>query len=163
MRLGVRIGTCAFAAGVAALSWVQSGIVAGAPPLKDITLTPLGVHRTGWFDRGGSEIVAYDPATRRAYSVNLQESQVDVIDISNPASPVELAPIDVSSWGTQANSVDVHGGVVAIAIEANPKTSPGSVLFTTASGDFLSRSGRRAAGHADVHTRRPLRARRERR
>jgi hypothetical protein len=138
MRLGVRISTSVFAAIVAALSWFQSSTVAGAPPPKDITITPIGVHRTGYFDRGGSEIAAYDPGTRRAFSVNLQDSQVDVLDISNPANPTALAPIDVSQWGTQANSVDVHDGVVAIAIEAAPKTSPGFVLFTTPSGDFLS-------------------------
>ena len=134
----VRVSVCVFAAGVAALSWFQSSTVAGAPPPKDITLTPIGVHRTGYFDRGGSEIAAYDPGTRRVFSVNLQDSQVDVLDISDPTNPTALAPIDVSQWGSQANSVAVHDGVVAIAIEAAPKTNPGIVLFTTPSGDFLS-------------------------
>jgi hypothetical protein len=127
-----------FAAAVAAMSWFQATAVTGAPPPKDIAIAPIGVHRTGYFDRGGSEIAAYDPGTKRVYSVNLQDSQVDVLDISDPAHPTALAPIDVSQWGTQANSVDAHDGVVAIAIEANPKTSPGFVLFTTPSGDFLS-------------------------
>jgi hypothetical protein len=125
------------AAVIAALGWWQSGAVAGAPP-KDITLTPIGVYRSGVFDRGGSEIAAYDPMTRRVFSVNLLGSQVDVLDLSDPTNPMPLAPIDVSQWGSQANSVSVHGGVVAIAIEDAIKTSNGKVLFTTASGDFLS-------------------------
>jgi DNA-binding beta-propeller fold protein YncE len=139
MRIGVRVSVGAFLAAVTGASWLQSSMVAGAvPPSKDITITPIGVHRTGYFDSGGSEIAAYDPGTRRVFSVNLEDAQVDVLDISDPTNPVALAPIEVSPWGTQANSVDAHNGVVAIAIEAAPKTSPGNVLFTTASGDFLS-------------------------
>src|SRR5262245_31228507 len=123
--------------GLGTMAW-QAGSVAGAPPPKDIELTKIGVHRTGAFNRGGSEIAAYDPGTKRIYSVNLRDTQVDVLDISDPTNPVALAPIDVADHGDQANSVAVHRGVVAIAIQASPKTSPGKVLFTTASGDFLS-------------------------
>src|SRR5262245_15609627 len=120
--------------GLGTLVW-QTGSVAGQQPPKDIELHPIGVHRTGAFDRGGSGSAAYDPGTKRIYSVNLRDTQVDVLDISDPANPTALAPIDVSTFGNQANSVTVHGGVVAIAVEASPKTKPGKVLFTTASGD----------------------------
>lgn len=127
----------ALAMGLGAMVW-QVGSLAGAPPPQDIELTAIGVHRTSAFDQGGSEIAAYDPGTKRIYSVNLRDSQIDVLDISNPSHPVALAPIDVSQWGSQANSVAVHGGVVAIAIEDFVKTNTGKVLFTTPSGDFLS-------------------------
>jgi hypothetical protein len=132
-----KTGALALATGLGALAWSGSTIT-GAPPPKDIALTPIGVYRTNAFDQGGAEVAAYDPGTRRVYAVNLRETQIDVLDISNPAHPVPLAPIDVSPYGSQANSVAVHGGVVAIAVEAALKTDPGKVLFVTPSGDFLS-------------------------
>lgn len=110
----------------------------GAPPPKGISLTPIGVYRTGIFDQGGSEIAAYDAATKRLFTVNLRDQRVDVIDISNPASPFLTLTIPITAWGSQANSVAVRDGIIAIAVEANAKTDPGTVIFMDAFGGFLS-------------------------
>ena len=111
---------------------------AAAPPPKGIVLTPIGVYRSSHFNAGGAEIAAYDAATKRVFIVNLADQRVDVVDISAPASPFLADVIDITPWGAQANSVAVHDGVVAVAIEALVKTDPGTVAFFTAAGVPLS-------------------------
>src|SRR5262245_14001384 len=48
----------------AALAFFNSGPVVVGQVQKEISLKAVGVYRTGWFDQGGSEIAAYDPASR---------------------------------------------------------------------------------------------------
>jgi hypothetical protein len=55
---------------------------------------------------------------------------VDVLDLADPTKPVKVGTITV---GGSANSVAAHDGLVAIAVEATPKTNPGSVLLVQAS------------------------------
>jgi hypothetical protein len=69
--------------------------------------------------------------------VNLADRTIDILDLSDPSAPSLVTTIDVAPWGTQANSVAVKHGLVAVAIEAAPKTSPGTVAFFDADGQFL--------------------------
>lgn len=94
-----------------------------------ITIEPIGTYRTGVFDAGAAEIVAYDAGTRRLFVVNAAATTVDVLDIRNPASPQRVATLDASALGASANSVAVKKGLVAVAIEAPIKTDPGLVAF----------------------------------
>ncbi|MGH7452175.1 MAG: choice-of-anchor I domain-containing protein, partial [bacterium] len=103
-----------------------------------LELKKIGTYKTGIFDQGASEIVAHDRKTQRLFVVNAQAARIDVVDISNPTSPVALAPIDVTPYGVVANSVDVHDGVVAVAVQNAVKTDPGKVVFFNAKGQFLS-------------------------
>ena len=127
----MRVGMMAIALGAAV------ALPAATPP-KGIELTPIGVYRSFHFDGGGAEIAAYDPATKRVFAVNLADRRVDVIDISDPTVPFLADSIDISPWGSQANSVAVHNGVIAVAIEALVKTDPGTVGFFTATGVYLN-------------------------
>lgn len=92
---------------------------------SSVALTPLGTYRTGTFDEGGAEIVAYDPRRERAFSVNAQAGTVDVIDISRPARPRRAARLDAPG----ANSVSIERGMVAVAEQAAVTTDPGRVSF----------------------------------
>lgn len=94
-----------------------------------IDLNLVGRYASGIFDDGGAEIVAYDPSTQRVFVVNASAVTVDVIDMADPGHPVLLDTIDASAEGASANSVAVFGGVAAVAIEADPKTDPGKVVF----------------------------------
>jgi DNA-binding beta-propeller fold protein YncE len=114
-----------------------NGPLMGSGIQKDITLAPLGVYRTGLFDQGGSEIAAYDPATKRVFGVNLKDQRIDVLDISDPSAPSLALTIPVANWGSQANSVAVHDGIVAVAVEAFTKTDPGTVAFFSTYGALL--------------------------
>jgi DNA-binding beta-propeller fold protein YncE len=82
---------------------------------------------------GAAEITAFDAASKRLFVVNGANGTVDVLDLSQPTAPKLVATINVSSMGAGVNSVAVHEGLVALAIEANPKTSAGKVAFYQAS------------------------------
>lgn len=115
-----------FIAVVAVSFGASSGAI--AQPLN-VTLTPIGTHHAGLFDEGAAEIVAFDPKTDRVFAINAAEATVDVIDVSDPTTPTLFDTIDASALGGGANSVAVHNGVAAVAIEADEKTDNGLVAF----------------------------------
>jgi 2',3'-cyclic-nucleotide 2'-phosphodiesterase / 3'-nucleotidase / 5'-nucleotidase len=55
------------------------------------------------------------------------------LSILNPTSPVKVGMVDMSPYGAVVNSVAFHNGLVAVAVEANPKTSPGVVVLLDSS------------------------------
>jgi DNA-binding beta-propeller fold protein YncE len=96
------------------------------------TPVSLTMEKIGGFDGaavGAAEITAFDPASKRLFVVNGANGNVDVLDLSNPAAPARAGTISVTGLGAAVNSVAVHDGLVALAIEASPKTSPGKVAF----------------------------------
>lgn len=100
-------------------------------------ITPVGSFETGVFDEGAAEIVAYDAASQRAFFTNADANSLGILDISDPANPALVEYIDLSSYGDGTNSVAVSAGLVAVAVEADPVTDPGSVVFFDTDGDFL--------------------------
>ncbi|MEZ4518077.1 MAG: choice-of-anchor I family protein [Chloroflexota bacterium] len=109
-----------------------------ATDARTITLQKIGDYQTGFFDEGGSEIVAYSERSQRLYSVNAAETSVDIIDLSDPANPTLVSTIDASAYGASANSVAVYGRWVAVAIEADPKTDPGKLVFFDLDGNYVN-------------------------
>lgn len=103
-----------------------------------IRLEEMGRYSTGSFGSGAAEISAFDPASRRLFMINALSAKVDVINIADPTVPSLLFQIDVSSYGAGINSVAVHNGVVAVAVENAVKQNNGKVVFFTANGVFLS-------------------------
>ena len=104
-----------------------------------ISLDVLGTHRTGQFDQSAAEIVAFDPATARAFVVNANSGSVDVLDASDPTDPTFVQSISAAGTaaadgsivpvGAIANSVDVRDdGLVVVAVESDVKTDPGWLL-----------------------------------
>jgi hypothetical protein len=114
-----------------AIAWAFSPLAQAGN--QTLSLKVLGQHQTGIFAQGAAEIVAYDANTRRVFKVNAQAATIDVLDISNPASPSLVGTIDASALGGSANSVAVKKGNVAVAIEATDKQAPGLVAFYKAS------------------------------
>jgi hypothetical protein len=102
-----------------------------------LTLTPLGTYSTGIFGGSAAEIVSYDAATHQAFVVNYAGATIDVLDLSDPTAPKRVQAIDITPYGAAANSVDVFGGLLAVAVEANVKTDNGSVAFFTTAGEFI--------------------------
>ena len=103
-----------------------------------ISLLPLGQYRTGIYRESAAEIVTFDAASQRAFVINAASGEVDVLDLSDPASPTLAFTIDVSDLGADANSVATRGGIVAIAVEAAVRTDPGFVAFYDVDGNRLS-------------------------
>ena len=91
---------------------------------------PLGAART--------EIAAFDPKSKQAFVTNAEDNRLDVYNLKNPAAPTLVQSIDLSPYGAGPNSVDVSNGLVAVAVEADPITSPGTVEFFTTKGAHLA-------------------------
>lgn len=107
---------------------------APTPPAN--TPKSLTLEKIGTYDGvvlGAAEITAYDSASKRLFVVNGANGTVDVLNLQDPTKPVKVGTITVDTLGGAAvNSVAVHDGLVAIAIESNPKTAPGKVAFYNA-------------------------------
>jgi DNA-binding beta-propeller fold protein YncE len=123
----------------------------GEQPTSPVGLSAkfLGRYAAGAFDKGAAEIVTFDKKSGRVFVVNANAATVDVLDISDPASPQKIQTIAVAAADPQktlgaANSVAAHDGVLAVAIEASPKTDPGLVAFYDA--ETLALLGKVAVG-----------------
>ncbi len=109
-----------------------------APPTAKLQLEPLGVFKHGAYGNGAAEIAAYDRGSRRLFVVNADSRSVDILDLRDPSKPALVTRLKLTPYGHIANSVAVHQGVVAAAVEANPKTDPGRVVFFDANGRYLN-------------------------
>jgi hypothetical protein len=125
-------------AAVAVATLTMSSHPASAFTPDRVQLKLLGSYQTGVFDEGAAEIAAFDPLTDRLFFVNANAVTVDVLDLSDPASPVKISSIDVTDQGAGANSVDVYDGIVAVAVEGASTTSNGKVAFYDTDGTFLN-------------------------
>lgn len=107
---------------------------AEATPVS-LQLQKIGGYASGVFGQSAAEIPAFDAASRRAFVVNAAAGKVDVLDLSDPGKPVKIGELTSEGLlaGSEINSVAAHGGIVAVAIQANPKTDNGRVAFYKAS------------------------------
>lgn len=119
------------------LTTALTGILASGALHAQITLTPIGTHRTGLFDKSSAEIVAHDPGTQRLFVVNTETNSVDVLDIHDPAQPSYLESISLPG---RVNSVAISQGIAACAVEdADDRQAPGQVVFIeVATGEILN-------------------------
>lgn len=111
--------------------------------LMTVAVNALEIEHVVSFGPGASdtaEIAAFDPTSQRLFITNPDANQLERYDLSNPASPQELLPIDLSPYGDAPNSVDVADGLVAVAVEADPATDPGEVVFFDADGNFVNQA-----------------------
>ncbi len=113
-----------------------------APPTERIELRPIGTYAANVENRlSAAEIAAYDHVSQRLYIVNAAALTVDVVSIADPANPTLLFDIRIGALGDRfgaANSVAVHNGLVAVAVEAAVKTDPGYVLLFDRDGRLLN-------------------------
>jgi DNA-binding beta-propeller fold protein YncE len=100
-------------------------------------LTVLGTFRAGPYNEGAAEIVAHDPASQRLFVVNGADRTIDILDMRTPSALRRISQIAIPpDYGRVPNSVAVRNGVVAVAVEANPKTEPGFCVFFDTEGRF---------------------------
>ena len=81
--------------GIGLLSVMGLPMSVEASDSNSLTLKQIGRYSAGAStvpDEPRAEIAAYDPASKRLFSINLNLRQLDVLDLSNPESQV-LAPI----------------------------------------------------------------------
>lgn len=82
-------------------------------------------------ETGAAEITAFCEITKRLFVVNNSSgnNRIDVVDFANPLTPQFVTSINVAVYGGLVNSVDASDGLLAAAIEANPKTDAGKVVI----------------------------------
>ncbi|MDX3905482.1 MAG: choice-of-anchor I family protein [Pigmentiphaga sp.] len=116
------------------------------PTPKTISLKLLGRYSAGEFNVSAAEIPAYDAASKRGFIVNARNGVVDVLDLNDPANPKHIGTLDASAIAADAeiNSIAVHDGIVAVAIQAAEKTAPGYAAFYRA--DTLALLGQVGVG-----------------
>lgn len=114
-----------------------------------LTAKMLGRYSSGAeIDEGGTEIVAYDSKTARAFSVNGAEEAIDILDLSilkkdATAEIPLLKRVPLSDFGVAASdvtSVAIHPkeGYIAVSVPAPDKTDAGHVVFMSVDGEPLS-------------------------
>jgi len=85
----------------------------------------------------GAEINAFDATSQKLFVVS-GETELQVVDLSNPMTPVALDPIDLSSFGGGAHSIAINNGLIAVAVEADQSTNAGRVVFFNTDGELLA-------------------------
>lgn len=103
-----------------------------------INLFVAGTYESGVFDEGAAEIAAYDAYKKLLFVTNANANTIDVLSIRRVRNPKLKFTIDLSPYGDGVNSVAVKDGVVAVAVEADPKQAPGSVVFFNTKGEFIN-------------------------
>lgn len=136
--------TVALSAGSAFAAPLSAGNPRQVGP-QTVSLSPVGTYATGIFEQSAAEIVAHDPQTQRLFVVNAAQAIVDVLDVADAANPTKLFSIETAGIraadgpvipeGGSANSVAIHQGLVAIAVEAPTKTDAGWLVLADADGN----------------------------
>lgn len=102
-------------------------------------LVPLGSYATGIADASGSEIVAYDPTSRRIFSTNAANNTLDILDAQDPSNLALFLSVDMNLYGTGGiNSVAVANGLVAAAVAAEEADAAGQIVFLNPNGEVLT-------------------------
>jgi len=86
---------------------------------------------------GSAETVAYDVINQQAFFTNSSDNSFTIVDISNPELPDLVKNVDLSSYGAGPNSMAIHENLVAVAVEADPKQNPGTIVFFDLNGNYL--------------------------
>ncbi|MEQ8391235.1 MAG: choice-of-anchor I family protein [Thalassospira sp.] len=103
-----------------------------------LTIVPMGEYRTGMLDESAAEIPAFDPVSKRIFVVNGADKVIDILDMSNPSELTRIGTVELSTWGKGANSVAIHNGIVAVAVENADKQAAGQAVFFDTDGNFIS-------------------------
>ena len=97
----------------------------------DIEMT-LSFERIGSFTSEiGAEIIAYDAQRALLYVVS-GDTVIEVLDLSDPAAPTQVATVDIADFGAPiggANSIAYSNGLLAVALEAEQQTDNGAVAL----------------------------------
>ena len=104
---------------------------------NELNLTLLNSFSNGASGANSAEIVAHDAQSQRLFIANSIAGKMDIVNFSNPASPVLLSSISMAPYGN-INSIAVHNGIVAVAIENTNPQANGKIVFFDTDGVFLN-------------------------
>jgi DNA-binding beta-propeller fold protein YncE len=104
---------------------------------QDLQLKVVDTYATGTFGKSAAEIPAYCHKSQQLFVVNAESGSVNVLRIlaSGELEPVTVidAAADVGGKLGAVNSVSIHNGKLAVAVEGNPATETGVIaIYNTA-------------------------------
>ena len=105
---------------------VSSGAVV-MTPLASFDPTP-GLAAT-------TEVVAYDPISKRAYLSSAVQRRFDMVSLANPSSPVTLGSVSMQPYGG-ITGLAVKPGLLAVASPDSIEQNPGRVIFFDTLGNY---------------------------
>lgn len=105
---------------------VSSGAVV-MTPLASVDPTP-GLSAT-------TEVVAYDPMSKRAYLSSGVQRRFDMVSLANPAAPVALGSVSMQPYGG-ITGLAVKPGLLAVASPDSIEQNPGRVIFFDTLGNY---------------------------
>lgn len=92
-------------------------------PISQLSFSKIGSFTNG-DDEAYAEISAFDPITKKLFIANSEENEVSVLDLTDATNPVKLSSITLTA---NPNSVAVHNGVLAVAVENDDKQANGTI------------------------------------
>ncbi|MAX81777.1 MAG: calcium-binding protein [Crocinitomicaceae bacterium] len=98
-------------------------------------LNHLASYSTGSSD--AAETVAFDPSSQKAFFTSSSGNEMGILNVSDPSNPTLVTTVDLSPYGAGPNSIDTKNGIVAVAVEADPKTDNGVVVFFDTAGTYV--------------------------
>lgn len=105
-------------------------------PSNQIQLNYIGSFDPSGNNNSSTEIVVHDPATQRLFTISSLTDVFDIIDFTNPTTPVVTKTVNMAPYGG-ITSIAVKNGILAVSSpNANPQQN-GSVIFFDINGNFL--------------------------
>jgi hypothetical protein len=104
---------------------------------NELNLSLLSSYSNGTSGTNSAEIVAFDPSVDRLYIANSIAGKIDIVNFSNPSTPVAISSINLSTYGG-INSVVAHDSIIACAIESVPAQNNGKVVFFDYNGNYIN-------------------------
>ena len=160
---GLALPALALSGGAPASATVVADPVSVSAPGSAIRLDPLGSYDTGVFDESAAEIVEFYAPADRLLVVNAAQARVEVLDAADPENPTKLFDLETTGVvaddgsvipdGAVANSVAVRkDGLGVVAVESDPKTDDGWLVFFDAAGDGTALGAVRVGALPDMVT-----------
>ncbi len=112
-----------------------------------LNVTHTGRYTSGAdFDKGGTEIVKYNPTNGVAYSINGDKEALDIVDVAHPSvdgtinlkKRIYLQYNDIEAGDVTSVAVHPGGDYFAVSAPAVDKTQPGTVAFYDKDGNYLN-------------------------
>ncbi|MDQ3552857.1 MAG: choice-of-anchor I family protein [Chloroflexota bacterium] len=133
MRLGILLLMAALPASQLAVPPPASAAENGSAQPPGPAFQQVGRYETG-LGSESAEIVAF--ASDRMYVTNSTDTSIDIVDLSDPSTPVLVRRVDLSAYGASVTSVDARGRRLAAAVVADPPTDPGTVVVMDLDGNL---------------------------
>lgn len=106
-------------------------------PSNELNLSLLSSYSNGTSGTNSAEIISFDPLVDRLYIANSAAGKLDILNFANPAAPIAISSINISTYGG-INSIVAHDSIIVCAIESVPAQNNGKVVFFDYNGNYIN-------------------------